>query len=241
MSENHPIKCLVVDDEPAARDILVRYIDDLSMLHLSGQCANAIQALSFLQTNPVDLLFLDIRMPQLSGTDLVKILKQPPRIIFTTAFPEYALEGYELDAVDYLLKPIRFDRFLKAVQKVMQVQLLPEASQKLHLQPEINMQDSFIYFRADRKMVKVFLKDILYIESMKDYVKVFTKNGLIITKQCLSSLLELLPEKDFVRTHRSFIIALRQVKSFTNELVEIEKAQIPIGRLFRQNLLKALE
>ena len=239
MSESHPINCLVVDDEPAARDVLVRYIDNLSMLHLSGQCSNAIQTLSFLQTSPVDLLFLDIRMPQLSGTDLVKILKQPPRIIFTTAFPEYALEGYELDAVDYLLKPIRFDRFLKAVQKVMQVQLLPEASQKL-MQLQTNIQDSFIYFRADRKMVKVFLKDILYIESMKDYVKVFTKNGLIITKQCLSSLLDLLPEKDFVRTHRSFIIALQHVKSYTNELVEIEKAQIPIGKLFRQNLVKAL-
>ncbi len=239
MIERNPVRCLVVDDEPAARDVLVRYIEQLPALHLSGQCGNALQTLDFLQQHPVDLLFLDIRMPQLNGTDLVKILKQPPRIIFTTAFPEYALQGYELDIVDYLLKPIQFDRFIKAVQKAMQLQIVPD-NHKSFVQPQPESQEAFIYFRADRKMVKVLLKDILYIESMKDYVKVFTTNGVVITKQSISSLLELLPEQNFIRTHRSFIVSLQQIKSYTNELIEIEKAEVPIGKLFRQNVLKTL-
>lgn len=238
MNEANVIKCLVVDDEPAARDILVRYIDQLPMLHLSGQCSNAVQTMGYLQKHAVDLLFLDIRMPQLNGTELVRILKDPPRIIFTTAYPEYALQGYELDAVDYLLKPIQFDRFLKAVQKAMQMQIIPDNHITHTQQP--SSQEAFIYFRADRKMVKVLLKDILYIESMKDYVKVFTVSGVIITKQSISSLLELLPEQNFIRTHRSFIVSLQQIKSYTNELIEIEKTEVPIGKLFRQNVLKAL-
>ena len=236
MHENKTIKCLVVDDEPPAREIIRRYIEQMPVLELSGECANAIQAFTLLQQHPVDLLFLDIRMPQLNGTDFLKALKNPPKVIFTTAYSEYALEGYELDVVDYLMKPITFERFLKSVNKACQLTQFktdPIAAEEKKTEP-------FVYFRADRKMVKVMLQDILYIESMKDYVKVFTSNGMIITKQSISSVEAMLPEKDFIRTHRSFIVATRHIKSFTAELIELQNMEIPIGKLFRNEVMKSL-
>jgi two-component system LytT family response regulator len=236
MHETKTIRCLIVDDEPPAREILRRYISEIPMLHLAGECANAIQAMSFLQQQPIDLIFLDIRLPQLNGNDLLKILKYPPKVIFTTAHAEYALEGYELDVVDYLLKPVQFDRFLKAVHKATQTAYPAEHPAE---QPELK-QEAFVYFRSDRKMVKVMLHDILYIESMKDYIKVFTTNGLIVTKQSISSVEEMLPEHLFLRTHRSFIVSISRIRSYTNELIEIDKAEVPIGKLFRNGVMKAL-
>jgi DNA-binding LytR/AlgR family response regulator len=239
MDETQTIRCLIVDDEPPAREIIHRYVQEIPTLQLMGECSNAIQALTVLQQQPIDLLFLDIRMPQLNGTDFIKTLKTPPKVIFTTAFSEYALEGYELDVVDYLMKPIRFDRFLKAVNKAYPLNVPPAT-----LKPvvagiiEEKKNESFVYFRADRKMVKVMLEDILYIESMKDYIKVFTIHGVIITKQSISSVEAMLPGKLFVRTHRSFIVSINKIKSFTNELVEIDKTDIPIGKLFRNGVMK---
>lgn len=232
------IKCMVVDDEPAARDVIVRYIQQLPMLRLVSESANAVSALQFLQSNPVDLLFLDIHMPQLKGTELLKILKHTPKTIFITAHEEYALQGYELDAVDYLLKPVQFERFLKAVQKALQLQLFQKENTELTVtaQPE-----PFVYFRAERKMVKVFLNDIYYIESMKDYVKVYTTNGVIITKLSISSLEELLPESKFFRSHRSYIVSLNKIQSYNNEIIDINKTEIPIGKLYRQSVLRILE
>jgi DNA-binding LytR/AlgR family response regulator len=237
MDEPQTIRCLIIDDEPPAREIIRRYVQEIPTLQLMGECANAIQALTALQQHPVDLLFLDIRMPQLNGTDFIKTLKNPPKVIFTTAFSEYALEGYELDVVDYLMKPIRFDRFLKAVNKAYPVTgsaLKPVAPTII----EEKKNESFVYFRADRKMVKVMLDEILYIESMKDYIKVNTVQGVIITKQSISSVEAMLPEKLFVRTHRSFIVSINKIKSFTNELVEVDKTDIPIGKLFRNGVMK---
>lgn len=226
----------MVDDERPSREIIGRYIADMPMLQLSGECANAVQAIGFLQQNKVDLLFLDIQMPQLKGNDLLKILKHPPRVIIITAHPEYALEGYELDVVDYLLKPVQFDRFVKAVHKAT----LTSASAALP-PADTKRAEAFVYFRAERKMVKVMLSDILYVESMKDYVKVHTKDAIVISKQSISSVEEMLPEKAFVRTHRSFIVSLQKIRSYTHELIEIEGAEIPIGKLFRQGVMKALE
>lgn len=237
MPEPSLIRCLVVDDEPPAREVLKRYIAELPLLQLAGECSNAVETLAFLQQHPVDLLFLDIQMPQLRGTELLTILKHPPKVVFTTAHPEYALQGYELDIVDYLLKPIQFDRFLKAVQKAVQ---LPAAMAEVAAPPPSPRQDPFVYFRADRKMVKVMLKDILYIESMKDYVKVFTEEGVIITKQSMTSVEAMLPEELFVRVHRSFIVSVQKIRSYTAELIEVEKAEIPIGKLFRNHVLKVL-
>jgi two-component system, LytTR family, response regulator len=238
MNDTQTIRCLIIDDEPPAREIIRRYVQEIPTLQLMGECANAIQALTALQQHPVDLLFLDIRMPQLNGTDFIKTLKNPPKVIFTTAFSEYALEGYELDVVDYLMKPIRFDRFLKAVNKAYP---LHGATAPKPVGPSVTEEkknESFVYFRADRKMVKVMLDDILYIESMKDYIKVNTVQGVIITKQSISSVEAMLPEKLFVRTHRSFIVSINKIQSFTNELVEVHKTDIPIGKLFRNGVMK---
>ncbi len=234
------IKCLIVDDEPPARDVLKRYVEEIPTLEMAEECANAIQAITILQQQPIDLIFLDIRMPQLNGIDFLKTLKNSPKIIFTTAFSEYALEGYELDIVDYLMKPIRFDRFLKAVNKAFPT---PNHKQALEqtIPTEEKKNESFIYFRSDRKMVKILLSDILFIESMKDYVKVVTANTSIMTKQSISSVETMLPEKSFIRIHRSFIVSINKIKSFTNEVIEIGETEIPIGKLYRNSVIKQLE
>ncbi|MEI9943716.1 MAG: LytTR family DNA-binding domain-containing protein [Chitinophagaceae bacterium] len=237
MPEITTIKCLIVDDEPPAREIIRRYIKQVPTLELMGECENAIQAFTFLHQQQVDLMFLDIRMPQLNGNDFLKTLKNPPKVIFTTAYSEYALEGYELDVIDYLMKPIPFDRFLKAVNKAYhQVAFKPDSDAAI----DKKKNDSFVYFRADRKMVKVMLEDILYIESMKDYIKIVTENGTIITKQSISSVEAMLPEKEFIRTHRSFIVSALHIKSFTSELIEIHDTEIPIGKLFRNEVMKTI-
>lgn len=234
------IRCLIVDDEPPAREVLKRYVAEMPVLDLVGECANALQALSLLREQKIDLVFLDIRMPQLNGTDFLKTLKHPPKVIFTTAFSEYALEGYELDIVDYLMKPIRFDRFIKAVNKAFDTQSNKAVIEEI-IPKESKTVESFVYFRADRKMVKVLLSDILYIESMKDYVKVMTSNKTIITKQSISSLETMLPEKKFLRIHRSYIVSVDKIKSFTHELIEVGAAEIPVGKLYRNQVLKTLE
>jgi two-component system LytT family response regulator len=238
MHDQPTIKCLIIDDEPPARDIIRRYAEQISTLEIVGEYGNAIQAFGALQQHSIDLLFLDIQMPQLTGTDFIKTLSNPPKVIFTTAFPEYAVEGYELDAVDYLVKPIRFERFLKAINKTFSTTLSKQAV----IAPvvEEKKEESFVYFRADRKMVKVMLGDILYIESMKDYIKIVTKQGVVITKQSISSVEAMLPEKEFVRVHRSYIVSLSKIKSFTTDLMEVEKAEIPIGKLYRNEVLKMI-
>jgi DNA-binding LytR/AlgR family response regulator len=233
------IRCLVVDDEPLARDVLRRYIETMPSLVLSGECGNAIEAMGFLQQHTVDLLFLDVHMPQLKGIDLLKILSHPPKVILTTAHAEYALEGYDLDIVDYLLKPIQFERFLKAVSKAFQI-AKPLMTTQPSLPAEEGKKEAYIYLRADRKMVKVLLQDILYIESMKDYIKIFTTKGIVITKQSITAMEAMLPEQAFIRTHRSFIASVDKIKSFTTEVIEIDKAEIPIGKLYRNHVLKML-
>lgn len=234
------LRCLIVDDEPPAREIIRRYVEGVPMLELVGECSNAIQTLGILQQQTIDLLFMDIRMPQLNGNDFLKTLRQPPKVIFTTAYPDYAIEGYELDVVDYLLKPIHFDRFLKAVNKAFQnTATLPEAVPVIKETEDSSAQ--FVYFRADRKMVKLMLQDILYIESMKDYVKIVTAGKSIISKQSISSVEEMLPEKKFIRCHRSYIISAEKIKSFTSELIEIGTTEIPIGKLYRNEVMKLLE
>lgn len=237
MHENKPIKCLLVDDEPLAREILRRYIDDIATMELAAECANALQAFTVLQKEPIDLMFLDVRMPRMNGNEFLKSLRLPPKVIFTTAYPEYALEGYELDVVDYLLKPIPFDRFLKAVNKAFPNGALPE--EKMEVKEK--KKQAFVYFRIDRKMKKVMLDDILYIESMKDYIKLFTSAGTLITKQSISSVEEMLPGKDFARVHRSYIVSLNNIKGFTSEVIEIGNSNIPIGKLYRSDAMRILQ
>lgn len=231
------LRCLVVDDEPLARQVIKRYIDLVPALLFAGECGNAMDAMMKLQEDRIDLLFLDIRMPQLNGNEFLRVLKNPPRVIFTTAYSDYALEGYELDVLDYLMKPIRFDRFLKAVSK-----LTPEAHAVANGGDEArpSATDSFVFFRVDRKMQQVLLKDILYIESMKDYLKVVTEKKTLITKQPLSTVEAMLPASGFLRIHRSYIVALAKIHSFNHELVEIGDTEIPIGSLYRSEVRKRL-
>jgi two-component system, LytTR family, response regulator len=236
------INCMIVDDEPPAAETLRTYVSAVSSLHLSAVCSNAIEASNYLQTRPVDLLFLDIQMPHLLGTDLVRTLKNPPKIIFTTAYRKFALDGFELDAVDYLLKPISFERFLKAVNKVMHTRLRPLDSSNIGNTEPVNtiLPATFINLRVDRKNLKVALDEILFIESLKDYVKVVTTSKVIITKQSISSLDDLLPPKSFVRIHRSFIVSIDKISSFTNNIIEIGRHELPISRMYRHDVDKVL-
>ena len=233
-----PVKCIIVDDEPLARDVIRRYIQKIPTLSLLGEFGNAIDASIFLQEFNVDMIFLDIRMPQLNGTDFVRSMRNVPKIIFTTAHKEYAHEGFELDVTDYLLKPIRFDRFLRSVNKAFPQKQTDIPTSKLVSKEEPRPMASFIYLRVERKMIKLLLDDILYIESDKDYVKVFTDKGYIITRQTIASVEAMLSESLFARIHRSFIISLNKIKSFTTDTVEIGNKELPVGKLYRNNFLK---
>ncbi len=228
---------MVVDDEPMARDVIRRYIEKVPGLQIIAECSNAIDALVFLQDKSVDLIFLDIRMPELLGTEFVKSLRNPPKIIFTTAYKEYALDGFELDVVDYLLKPIRFERFLKAINKAFPRKEEEEKSVATTTPEKKNTAD-FIYLRVDRKLVKIFLGDIFYIESARDYVKVVSKDKNYITRQTISSIEAMLSGIEFVRIHRSYIIAVSKIKSFTNEQVEIGNKELPIGKFYKNSFVK---
>lgn len=231
------IICIAVDDEPPALDVLKNYIASVPNLYLTGTCTNALDALTMMQDHVVDLLFLDIQMPKLYGTDLIRTLKNPPKVIFTTAYRKFAVEGFELDAVDYLLKPISFERFLKAVNKVMNTNLpAPEANE-----PITKGEDAFIILRADRTSIKVLLDDIVYIESIRDYIKVVTITKTIVTKQAISSIEEILPVQQFIRIHRSFIVAINKIQSYTNGMLCVAKKELPISRMYRYEVGKILK
>ncbi len=242
---------MIVDDEPLALDVLETFIGRLDNLELVCRCHNAVEAYSCLQREHIDLVFLDIQMPKLTGIDFLKSLAQPPRVIFTTAYRDYAVEGFELNVVDYLLKPIAFERFLKAVSKVSAAELPPHASPTAASEtepappatstpPVSDYKDTFIYLKADKKMVKVMLADILYIESLKDYIRVKTETKEIISYQKISFLEEKLPTDKFLRIHRSFIVALDKIQAFSASAVDVGKSEIPIGRFYKNEVLQIL-
>jgi DNA-binding LytR/AlgR family response regulator len=234
------IRVLIVDDEPHAIEVLEKYLVQFNQMELVGKCADAIQAFQLLQQKQVDLMFLDIQMPGIKGTDLLRSLKNPPKVIFTTAHSEYALEGFELNAVDYLLKPISFERFLRAVDKIYQ---LTENKTKTIITHEAPVSDheTFIYLKVDRKTTKVNVNDILWIESLRDYVKVVVKDHVYITRQKISILEEMLPENKFVRIHRSFMVALAKIDSFYSQTVEVAGHELPIGRNYKHDVQKKLK
>jgi len=240
MLHNNKIKCLVIDDEPLAREILRQHIEGVEALQLAGTCSNAVEAISFLKEQPVDLLFLDIQMPQLLGTNFIRTLKNPPKVIFTTAFRKYAVQGFELDAVDYILKPISFERFLKAVNKVMQINFNTEHVPLQSKEANNEGVSSFLYFRADRKMVKVYFRDILFIEALKDYIKIVTNSKTIVTKYVLSTLEEMLPAGQFLRIHKSYIVAVGKIESYNADSIQIVNNELPIGRLYKFDVARIL-
>lgn len=231
--------CLIVDDEPPAREILKRYVASTPMLHLAGECNNAFEVITFLHNENVDLIFLDIQMPQLNGLELLRTLANPPKVIFTTAFEHHAFESYELDAVDYLLKPIKFERFIKAINKAIPSK---EAEQPDHVSNELlsDWAENFLYFRSERKMVKVILQDILYIESLKDYVKIVTDKEQVITKYSMTAIEAMLPAKKFIRTHRSYLVALDKINSFSTTNIKVLNIELPVGRLYQREVIRML-
>ncbi|MGZ3845123.1 MAG: LytR/AlgR family response regulator transcription factor [Flavisolibacter sp.] len=231
------IKCLIVEDEPLAAEVLEEYISQVPFLELAGTCADAVFALEFLQLNEIDLIFLDIHLPKLKGLDFIKTLKTPPQIIITSAYQDYALEGYELNVLDYLMKPIEFDRFIGAVNKVRQQTGISRSITS----PQIINERGFLFFNVGKKKVKMFLDEILYIESLKEYIKIVSRNKSILTKFQLGQTEELLQNPNFLRIHRSFIVAKDKIDAFSATDVEIQGKLIPIGRSYKEVVHAQLE
>jgi len=228
--------CIVIDDEPLARQGMEMHIANVSFLQLLGSFSNALAASDFLRKEKVDLLFLDINMPEMSGLDFLKSLRDAPLVIFTTAYPQYALESYELDAIDYLVKPIRIERFLKAVNKAENhLKLLQQESGNNHVE---KIEDDFVFIKADRKYFKIYFKEILYIEGLKDYVIIFTDDNKIITSMNIKTIAGQLPASIFARVSKSYIVNTLRISSFDNELIYIGNSEIPLGQSFKDEFIK---
>ncbi|UOE48913.1 LytTR family DNA-binding domain-containing protein [Mucilaginibacter sp. SMC90] len=234
------INCIVADDEELARSIIERYIAQLPQLRLVASCSNGAETFTALKNSKADLLFLDIKMPQLSGLELLRSVKNPPPVILTTAFREFALESFELNVIDYLLKPIPFDRFLKAIEKYESLTNPPGLNEPQKDDLTDDIKEAFIYIKADKKMVRVLLKDILFIEGLKDYVQVHTADKRIITYQTLNYFEEKLPLGHFMRVHRSYIISLNHIQSYSASEIEISSRLVPIGSTYARSVLKQL-
>ena len=232
---------VIVDDEPLAIDVLETYIEQVPQLNIVAKCTNALEANEVIRKQDVDLLFLDIQMPQITGIDFLKSLNNPPMVIFTTAYSNYALEGFELNALDYLLKPISLDRFMKAVNKAMEQYDLMNREDGGGSGEGQASGDDFFFVKADKKLVKVRYSEILYIEGLKDYVIIRLKEGRVITLQTMKSLEEKLPDSKFRRIHRSYIVALDKINALVGNMVEVtEKGQtktLPVGKNYREELL----
>jgi len=230
------MNCIIVDDEPLARQGMEMNVANVSSLNLLGSFSNALEAGDFLRKENVDLMFLDINMPELSGLDFLKSLRNAPLVIFTTAYPQYALESYELDAIDYLVKPIRIERFLKAVNKAENhLRLLNQEANNNRIE---KIGDDFIFIKADRRFFKIYFKDILYIEGLKDYVIIYTTDSKIITSMNVKTIAAQLPSNLFARVSKSYIVNVMHISSFDNELVYIQNNEIPLGQSFKEDFLK---
>lgn len=236
------LNVIIVDDEPLALDVLETYIAQMPELNLVQRCTNALEANEALKNQDVDLIFLDIQMPQLTGIDFVKALTRPPMIVFTTAYPNYAIQGFDLNAMDYLLKPISLERFMKAVNKAMDQAELQKRENNTASSLE-GME--FFFVKADKKLVKVNFDDIIYIEGLKDYVIIRLNQGRVITLQTMKSLEEKLPFGRFKRIHRSYIVAMDKITAIEGNMVEvIEKDKpklLPIGKNYRDELLVLID
>lgn len=228
----NPIRCLIIDDEPLAQNVIENYLKNFSFIELIAKCDNAVHALEWIKKNKIDLIFLDISMPFISGIDFIKSMQNPPQVIITTAHKEFAIESYELNVLDYLLKPISFERFLKAIDK-----LDNPGSENSQFQTDASQPDSFIYVKSERKNLKILFNEILFIESLKDYIQIHTTNKTIITQVPISDIERRLPEK-FLRVHRSFIVAKDKITAYTQHDLEIGKHQIPIGRSYKSMVSK---
>lgn len=223
-----------MDDEPPARELLASYIDRLEGYKVCGAFGKSLEAFNYLHANKVDLLFVDIHMPRMNGLDLIKSLMHRPKVIITTAYREYAAEGFDLAILDYLVKPVSFDRFLRSISRYSHSLL--QAPENKH-----SLEEAYMFFKVDREMVKVRLQDILYIESLQDYIKIVTPEKNLITYTRIGFMEDKLPDGHFVRIHKSFIIPLQRVEAFRHDNVKVAGYNLPVGRVFKQNFIEALE
>lgn len=231
------IRCLLVDDEPPALQVLQSHIKQIKGLEIVGMCSNALDAMEVLHRSAVDLLFLDIKMPKIIGTDFLRSLSQPPKVIFVTAYREYAVDGFELEAVDYLMKPVSFERFLKAINRLKNTPDERADQKSFKANP-----NAFIYLKIDRVRQKIFLEEILYVESLKDYVTIhFTNGHKVQIKQTISAIENLLSEHMFLRVHRSFLVSLNKISGYCSSSLHLGNAKIPIGRLYKQNVTEHIQ
>ena len=235
MQEQKNISCLIVDDEAIARDIITTHLSKIANITVIASCSNALEAFNAINNHKIDLVFLDINMPEISGISFAKSINKDIKIIFTTAYRDYAVEGFELQAVDYLLKPIPFERLLKAVNTYFEVY---SESKNNTVQKTVN--NDFMFVRSDRRMLKVDFKDIVYIESYSDYIKIHLANETIVTRETISAIEVKLPKNTFIRIHRSFIVALHKISSFTNEQIVIQNKSLTISRSYKAKVLELL-
>ena len=236
MNQNKDISCLIVDDEAIARDIIETHLSKIPNIKTVNNCNHAIEAFNFLRDNKVDLVFLDINMPEVSGISFAKSINKDIKIIFTTAYRDYAVEGFELQAVDYLLKPISFDRLLKAVNNYFDIY----SDHKNSTIEDTNNHD-FMFVRSDRRMIKIDFDTIFYIESYSDYIKIHLANKTIVTRETISAIEAKLSIKKFIRIHRSYIVSINNMVSFTNEEIIINEKSLPISRSYKKEVLQILE
>lgn len=232
------LRCLLIDDEPPALKVLANYIANINGLEIVGQCKNAIEALDILNQYQVEVIFLDIKMPKILGTEFLKNLSHPPKVIFVTAYRDYAVDGYELDAIDYLVKPVSFERFFKAITKLRRIMGHDNTSTVIENKVP---SEPFVYLKVDKDMKKIFIKNIVYIESCKDYAKLFFNDGKnLLVKQTISALENLLSNHQFMRVHRSYIVSLNKISGFNGVSLQLDGIEIPIGRLYKQIVMERL-
>ncbi|RZN80626.1 MAG: response regulator transcription factor [Winogradskyella sp.] len=239
-----PISCIIVDDEAMARDIIAMHLSKIERINIIAQCSNAVEAFNIISQNDVDLVFLDINMPEITGIAFAKSINKNIKVIFTTAYRDYAVEGFDLQAVDYVMKPISFERLLQAVNRYFEV-----SGSMSQGNAETEKIQDFIFVRADRQMQKIDFDSIIYIESYSDYIKIHTKDTstslstgkTIVTRETISNIEAKLPKTQFLRLHRSYIVALAEITAFTNELVTIGDKALTISRSYKQEVLKKLE
>jgi DNA-binding LytR/AlgR family response regulator len=233
------LRCLLIDDEPPALKVLESHISQVNGLEIVAQCKNALEAIDVLGSRSVDLIFLDIKMPKILGTDFLKNLSHPPNVIFVTAYRDYAVDGYDLDAVDFLVKPVSFERFVKAITKVKR--LMGHETENVPNEKKSNAH-AFVYLKVDKSMQKVTLDDIIYIESWKDYIKLFLTTGKsILVKQSISAMGNLLSDHKFLRVHRSFMVSVDKVIRYNALSVQVASTELPIGRLYKQAVMETLQ
>lgn len=228
------IKGIIIDDEPLARNVIKEYAKKISTLNIIGECEDAICAHQILQTKKADLIFLDINMPKLSGIEFLKNLKNPPLVIFTTAYSEYAMEGYELNIIDYLKKPFSFERFCKAYFRAEEMYLLKQSATNNEV---IEKQSDFIFIKSDKKSIKVNISNIMYIEGLGDYIKIFLNDKKLVTNLSMKKIENLLPTTQFYRIHKSYIISIDKVESIEGNMVKINNTRLPIGNSYRQDFM----